>query len=56
VDPTRIAVIVNLPPPKSMQQLRSTLGHMDYYRKFIKGYAHIIAPMDKLLKKDIIFQ
>jgi hypothetical protein len=27
VDPTKIAVIVNLPPPKSVRQLRETLGH-----------------------------
>jgi hypothetical protein len=56
VDPTKIAVIVNLPPPKSVHQLRETLGHIGYYIKFIKGYVQIIAPMEKLLKKDIIFQ
>jgi hypothetical protein len=55
VDPTKIAVIVNLPPPKSVHQLRETLGHTGYYRKFIKGYAQITAPMEKLLKKDTIF-
>jgi hypothetical protein len=39
VDPAKIAVIVNLPPPKIVCQLRATLGHTGYYRKFIKGYA-----------------
>jgi hypothetical protein len=56
VDPAKIAVIVNLPPPNSVPQLRETLGHMDYYRKFIKGYAQITAPMEKWLKKDTKFQ
>jgi hypothetical protein len=28
------------------------LGHTRYYRKFIKGYAHITALMEKLLRKD----
>jgi hypothetical protein len=55
VDPAKIALIVNLPPPKSMRQLRETLGHTGYYRKFIKGYGKIIAPMEKLLNKDIRF-
>jgi hypothetical protein len=55
VDPMNIIVIVNLPPPKSVHQLKSTLGHTSYYRNFIRGYAQITAPMDKLLKKDIKF-
>ena len=53
VDPAKIVFIVNLPPPKSMCQLRDTLGHACFYMKFIKSYAKIIAPMEKLLKKDI---
>jgi hypothetical protein len=39
VDPTKIKVIVNLPPPKSVCHLRETLGHTSYYNNFIKGYA-----------------
>jgi hypothetical protein len=56
VDPTKIAIIVNLLAPKIVHQLRETLGHMGYYRKFIKGYAQIIVPMEKLLRKDTKYQ
>jgi hypothetical protein len=56
VDPTKIAVIVNLPAPKTVCQLRATLGHTGYYRKFIKGYAQITTPMEKLLRKDTKYQ
>ena len=52
MDPTKIAIIVNLPPPTSVKQLHTMLGHTGYYRKFIKGYAQITAPMEKLLKRD----
>jgi hypothetical protein len=54
VDPAKITVIVNLSPP-SVRQLRETMGHTRYYWKFIKGHAHITAPMENLLKKDNIF-
>jgi hypothetical protein len=56
VDPSKIAIIVDLPPPTSIKQLRTTLGHIGYYRKFIKGYAQITTPMENLLKKDCQFQ
>jgi hypothetical protein len=56
VDPAKIVVIVNLPPPKLVHQLRATLRHTWYYRKFIKGYAHISASMENMLKKETKFQ
>lgn len=55
VDPTKIAVIVNLEAPRSVKPLHTTLGHTGYYRKFIKAYAQITTPMEKLLKKVATF-
>jgi hypothetical protein len=55
IDPSKISIIVDLPPPNSVKQLRTTLGHTEYYRKFIKGYAKITTPMENLLKKDCQF-
>jgi hypothetical protein len=56
VDPAKIAVIVNLPPPKLVSQLRETMGHTIYYKKFIKGYEEITMSMEKVLRKDSKFQ
>jgi hypothetical protein len=56
VDPSKISIIVHLPPPTSVRQLRIAMGHTGYYRNFIKGYAQITTPMEKLLKKDCQFQ
>jgi hypothetical protein len=56
VDLVKITVIVNLPAPKTVCQLRAALGHTGYYMKFIKGYAQFTTPMEKLLRKDTKFQ
>jgi hypothetical protein len=52
VDPS---IIVDLPPPTLVKQLRTALGHTRYYRKFIKGYVQIMIPMENILKKDCQF-
>ena len=55
VDPAKKVLILSFPPPTNVKMLQETLGHMGYYRKFIRGYVAITAPMEKLLKKDAIF-
>jgi hypothetical protein len=52
VDPTKVVVIMNMPPPMSAKQLCSMLGHTWYYRKFIRRYANITAPLENILKKS----
>jgi hypothetical protein len=56
VDPSKISIIVDLPPPTSVRKLHTALGNTGYYMKFIKGYAQITSPMEKLLNKDSKFQ
>jgi len=56
VDPSKVAVIVNIPPPMSAKQLCSTLGHTRYYHRFIRRYANITALLENLLKKAETFQ
>jgi hypothetical protein len=56
VDPAKVVVIMNMPPPSSAKQLCSTLGHTGYYHRFIRRYANITAPLVNLLKKDETFQ
>eukprot|EP00253_Pinus_taeda_P029817 PITA_29817 len=55
VDPAKIAVIVNLEALRIVKHLRATLGYIGYYTNFIKAYANITVPMEKLLKKDTAF-
>lgn len=50
--PTKIEAIRNYPTPRSIRALRSFLGLSGFYRRFIQGYASIVAPLTKLLVKD----
>jgi hypothetical protein len=56
VDLAKVAVIVNMLPPMSAKQLCSTLGHTGYYRRFIRIYSNITAPLENLLKKAEMFR
>lgn len=44
-DPQKVASVQNSPRPTSTTELRAFLGMTGYYRRFIKDYAHIAAPL-----------
>ncbi|GKG31768.1 hypothetical protein Tco_0426718, partial [Tanacetum coccineum] len=55
VDKAKIDVIAKLPPPTNVKAVRSFLGHVGFYRRFIKDFSKISRPMTKLLEKDTVF-
>ena len=40
------------PPPRNENEVRGYLRYASYYRKFIRGFAHIVDPLNKLLQKN----
>jgi hypothetical protein len=55
VDRAKVELIENLPPPTSVKQIHSFLGHAGFYRRFIKDFNKISRPLCSLLAKDIPF-
>jgi len=56
VDKSKIELIANLSPPKSIKDVRSFLGHASCYRRFIKDFSVISKSLRNLLTKDNIFE
>jgi hypothetical protein len=55
VDPIKVEVILNLPPPSSLHQLQSLQGKANFLHRFIPNYAEITRGFTRLLKKDSEF-
>lgn len=51
-DPEKISAIVDFPVPRSVRQIRRFLGMSGWYRKFIRNYASVTAPLTNLLKAN----
>jgi hypothetical protein len=49
-DPEKISAVKDWPAPTNIKELRQFLGFIGYYRRFVKKFAKIIAPMNALLK------
>jgi hypothetical protein len=52
MDPVKIAGIKNWPTPIKVKDVRSFLGFCNFYRPFIRGFAHLARPLNELTRKD----
>ena len=55
-DPRLLDSIRDIQPPMTVSQVRSFLGLAGYYRRFIKGFSNIAAPLNRLLEKSKPFE
>ena len=55
VDRAKIEVMTGLPTPTNVKDVRSSLGHVGFYRRFIKDFSKIARPLTTLLCKEVKF-
>ena len=53
-DPSEVQVVFNLPDPKNLDEIRSFLGLVGYYCKFIPNFAALATPIVHLTAKHKI--
>ena len=56
VDPAKIEAVVSWKPPRNVTEVRSFLGLVGYYRRFVKEFSFIASLLTKLLRKEIKFE
>jgi len=55
INPSKVAIIVNWPKPKSVTEVISFLGVAQYWRKFISKFSSIAAPLHALIGLNKVF-
>ena len=55
VDLEKVKAVMSWERPKSVFEIRSFLGLAGYYRRFMKDFSRLAAPMTRLTRKEVKF-
>ncbi|KAH0358938.1 hypothetical protein KCU65_g10168, partial [Aureobasidium melanogenum] len=56
MDPAKVETIVNWQPPKNVTDVKSFTGFAGFYRRWIKDFSRILAPITALERKNTKFE
>ncbi|KAI0992795.1 hypothetical protein K3495_g15389, partial [Podosphaera aphanis] len=52
MDPSKVECVRSWKTPKCVKDIQAFLGFANFYRRFIKGFSRVAAPLTSLTKKD----
>lgn len=55
MDMSKVERICNWPQPKNLTEVNRFVGMVQYYRRYIPNMSAVIAPLNQLKKKDVVF-
>ena len=55
VDLEKVEVVMSRERPKLVFEIRSFMGLVGYYRRFIEDFSQLAAPMTRLTRKEVKF-
>ncbi|TWW59252.1 Retrovirus-related Pol polyprotein from transposon opus [Takifugu flavidus] len=56
MDPSKVSAVTSWPVPESQKQLQRFLGFANFYRRFIRGYSTVAAPLTALTSSKVPFR
>eukprot|EP00253_Pinus_taeda_P007765 PITA_07765 len=56
IDPDRIKEISEIPFPHNKKSMQSFLGQINFVKRFVPDFSHIILPLQKMFKKNFVFK
>ena len=56
MDPKKVEYVMSWERPRSVFEIRSFLGLAGYYKRFIKDFSRLVAPMTKWTRKEFKFE